>query len=405
MGETGEKTGRKTGRKARKLLSCAVYGFYIVYYYAAYVIGLAARRLPYYRNMWLIAERKTEARDNGLHFFRYLTKNHPEINAAFIIDRNSPDFERVNSLGKVIQPNTFSHMLAFACAKIRISTHYMSCSPDAYRFAVLNRFGLAGGKNAVIRHGITSNDLKELHYPNARPDLLVCSSVPEYESMKNSYGHPDGVIQKIGLCRYDRLLSPHEVKRQILVMPTWRYFLRNLSDEEFMKTEYYKQFSRLINDRALLDALEKNDYTISFYLHYELQPYSRLFKPESPRVRILKKESADVQDLLMESSVLVTDYSSVFFDFSYMEKPIVYLQFDEEEFFATQYGRGYFDCHRDGFGPVFDDAGPVAEFLCEKIESGAAVDDVYIKRINKFFGERRADHCEKTYNAIEKFIT
>ena len=390
--------------KSRKLLSYAVYVFYIIYYYATYVIGLAARRLSYYKDMWLIAERRTEARDNGLHLFRYLTKNHPEINAAFIIDKNSPDFERVKELGKTIQPNTFSHMLAFACAKIRISTHYMSCSPDEYRFAVMNRFGLIRGKSVFIEHGIIANDLKELHYPNARVDLFVVSTDVEYESVKNNYGYPDGVVKKIGLCRYDRLLSPHEVKRQILVMPTWRYFLRNLSDEEFIKTEYYKQFSQLINDRALLDALEKNDYTLSLYLHYELQPYSRLFKPKSPRVRILKRESADVQDLLMEASVLVTDYSSVFFDFSYMSKPIVYLQFDEEKFFATQYGRGYFNCRRDGFGPVFDNAGQTADFLCGKIKDGAAIDNVYIKRINKFFGERRADHCEKTYNAIKELI-
>lgn len=388
--------------KLKKLPSYLIYIRYVFYYCAAYCIGLAARHLPYYKDMWLIAERKTEARDNGLHFFRYLNAEHPEINSAFIIDKSSPDFERISALGKTIQPNTFRrHMLSFACAKIRISTHYMSCSPDDYRFAVLNRFGLVRGKSAVIRHGITSNDLKELHYPNARMDLLVCSSIPEYESMKNTYGHPDGVVQRLGLCRYDRLLSPHETKRQILIMPTWRYFLRNLSDDEFVKTEYFNRFSGLINDSKLLKALEEHDYTLVLYLHYVLQPYSHLFKSSSPRVKILKKEGNDVQQLLMESAMLITDYSSVFFDFAYMSKPLAYLQFDEERFFATQYGRGYFNCHTDGFGPVFDNENQTAEYICKKIKNGVGLDARYSARINNFFDERRNDHCEKTYKAIK----
>ena len=388
----------------KKLKSGFVYLFYLVYYYAACVIGIAARHTEKYKGLWLIAERKTEARDNGLHFFKYMNENHRDINTAFIIGRDSPDYERVSRLGAVIQPNTFSHMLAFACAAVRISTHYMGCAPDTYRFTVLKIHNLVFGREVVIRHGITSNDLKELHYPNARMDMLVCSAVPEYENMKNTYGHPRGVVQRLGLCRYDRLLSPHRVERQILIMPTWRYFLRSLSDEDFVKSEYYNQFSQLINDTKLIDTLEKYDYKAVMYLHYELQPYSELFKSISSRVRVLKKDEADVQDLLMSSAMLITDYSSVFFDFAYMEKPLAYLQFDEEKFYSTQYGRGYFNSHSDGFGPVFDNAEMTAEYICKMAEEGMCVDSEYAKRADKFFGLRKANHCEKTYMAIKELL-
>ena len=72
---------------------------------------------------------------------------------------------------------------------------------------------------------------------------------------------PDGVVQRLGLCRYDRLMSPHEEKRRILVMPTWRYFLRELPEEEFAKSEYYRQFYSLINNEKLNRAMEEHDYT------------------------------------------------------------------------------------------------------------------------------------------------
>lgn len=388
----------------KKLMSGMVYIGYLLYYCAAYLLGLLLRYLPYYRDMWLIAERKTEARDNGYHFFRYLCQNHPEVNAAFLIDKHSPDYAKIASLGKTVQPGTVRHMLAFACAKIRISTHYMSCSPDDYRFAVLNRFRLVRGKNAVIRHGITSNDLKELHFPKARMDLLVCSAIPEYQNMIENYGHPSGVVQRLGLCRYDRLLAPHTVKKQILLMPTWRYALRNLSDAAFVKTEYYRQFSALLNDETLHRFLDKYDYTFVFYLHYVLQPYSHLFHSDHPRIQILQKENHDVQQLLMESAFLITDYSSVFFDFAYVGKPLAYLQFDEETFFKTQYGRGYFHCRRDGFGPVFDSAGNAAAYVCQKIKDGMTVEKPYQQRADQFFDRRCADHCEKTYRAIRALV-
>lgn len=388
----------------KKIASCFVYLYWIAYYYIAYIIGIIARFCPYFKDMWLISERKTEARDNGFHFFKYLCENHPEINAAFVIDRRSPDYARVSEAGRTIQPNTFLHMLAFACAKIRISTHYMSCSPDDYRFAVLMRHSLIHVKNAVIRHGITANDLRELHYPNAKPNLLVCSAVPEYENMKNTYGHPQGVVKKLGLCRYDRLLSEHEVKKQILVMPTWRFFLHNLTDGEFVKSDYYKCFSALINDKALTEALEKNGYTLAFYLHYVLQPYSHLFKSDCKNVKILTKEAADVQQLLMESAILLTDYSSVFFDFAYMNKPVVYLQFDKKRFYETQYGEGYFDCETDGFGPVCENESDAAARLCELIERGARTEAIYCERAERFFGERTPGICRQTFEAIEELL-
>ena len=329
---------------------------------------------------------------------------HPEVNCAFIIDSSSPDYKKVSDLGKTIQPRTFRHMLAFACAKVCVSTHYMSCAYDTYGFAVLNRFGLIRKKSALIRHGITSNDLTELHYPNARVDILVCSAVPEYESMVKNYGHPDGVVQRLGLCRYDRLMSPHSESRRILVMPTWRYFLRELTDEEFLKSEYYRQFYSLINNEKLNRAMEKHDYTLTLYLHYELQRYSKLFKTDNPRIEIAALGTADVQDLLMESSFLVTDYSSVYFDFAYMGKPLLYLPFDEDKFYKTQYKKGYFDCRTDGFGPAFADFRPAAEYIAEKICGGMKNDEVYKQRADAFFGRRCANHCEMTYNAVTKLI-
>lgn len=43
------------------------------------------------RKVYLVSERGTDARDNGYHFFKYLRRQHPEIEAYYVIDKSSPD--------------------------------------------------------------------------------------------------------------------------------------------------------------------------------------------------------------------------------------------------------------------------------------------------------------------------
>lgn len=59
-------------------------------------------------------------------------------------------------------------------------------------------------------------------------------------------------------------------------------------------------------------------------------------------MRIVGREGGDVQALLKSAAFLVTDYSSIAFDFAYMYKPMVYFQFDQERFREGQYPSGYF---------------------------------------------------------------
>lgn len=85
------------------------------------------------------------------------------------------------------------------------------------------------------------------------------------------------------------------------------------------------------------------------------------------------------------SSILLTDYSSVAFDFGYLKRPVVYTQFDKERFYASHtYDEGYFDYERDGFGPVCTDLESTVDALITLIEQGCALAPCYLDRINRF---------------------
>jgi len=64
------------------------------------------------------------------------------------------------------------------------------------------------------------------------------------------------------------------------------------------------------------------------------------------------KESCDYQELIKESSLLITDYSSIFFDFAYLKKPVIYTHFDYNEYRENHVPEGYFNYKNDGFGPI-----------------------------------------------------
>ncbi|MBR4728056.1 MAG: CDP-glycerol glycerophosphotransferase family protein [Clostridia bacterium] len=388
----------------KKTINCMHYLWLLVQYGFFFVLSRFTKK---YRDLWLFSERTLDARDNAWLLFRHLRTAHPEIPCAFVIDRESPDYEKVRAIGKTIQPGSFEHNLAFAAAGVKISTHIMGFAPDRYRFAILDRYlSLVKGKKVMLQHGVTGNLPAELRFPRARLDLLVCSTVPEYEMVCRDFGHPAGVAQLIGMCRFDQLFSPHEIKRQVLIMPTWRKTLKDLDAEAFLQTDYYRCINGLLSDARLLSILETYDLKAVLYLHFALQHRSSLFRAGSDRVEIRTIHDADIQGLLKESQLLITDYSSVQFDFAYMEKPLLYWQFDEEAFFSTQYGRGQFDYRRDGFGPVIDtaDTAPVLDFVEAEARNQMQMLPEYKERSKICFAEKRGDHCEQTFRAIRSLL-
>ena len=102
----------------------------------------------------------------------------------------------------------------------------------------------------------------------------------------------------------------------------------------------------------------------------------------------------------MRCCVLVTDYSSVFFDAAYIGRPVIYDQFDKAQFRACHYEAGYFDYERDGFGPVCRTEQALIEDLRACARRGFAVEDVYAQRVRRFFPMRDAENCRRTFEAV-----
>lgn len=96
--------------------------------------------------------------------------------------------------------------------------------------------------------------------------------------------------------------------------------------------------------------------------------------------------------------MLITDYSSVYFDIAYMRKPIVFYQFDEEEFRRKHYQRGYLREENLGYKCITQEE--LFEILYELLENGMTQDYRYIEYADKFFEMRDNKNCQRVYEAI-----
>ena len=185
-------------------------------------------------------------------------------------------------------------------------------------------------------------------------------------------------------------------------MPTWRGDLYLLSDEEFIKTDYYNAFQLIINSDKLFKKMSVKGYELVFYPHYEMQKYIHLFHTKFKNIKIAEHEKYDVQKLLKESEFLITDYSSVFFDFAYMKKPIIYYQFDNNIYYDRHYKKGYFEYERDGFGEITNESN-IIEKILEYIDN-PKMPKKYEKRVDNFFGVHDKNNCKRIYEIIERKV-
>ena len=115
----------------------------------------------------------------------------------------------------------------------------------------------------------------------------------------------------------------------------------------------------------------------------------------------VNKGYIDYNMVFAQSALMVTDYSSVLFDFAYLRKPVVYSQFDRDEFFEEQiYNEGYFSYEENGFGRVCYDYEATVDEIIRIINNGCKNDGKYIERVNSFFEFSDSNNCERIYAAL-----
>lgn len=365
-----------------------------------------------HKEVWLISDRINKADDNGEAFFEYLNEKKPkDIEYYYAISSKSPDFARLKKKGNVIEFLGWKYKWLCLCGAKVISSQgedyiYRPFRNYSYCYADL----MQKTRFVFLQHGVIKDDLSRwLKRYHKNIHMFVTTTVPEYESIiQGDYSYDESVVKMTGLPRHDRLY--HKEKNYITIMPSWRAYLvgetnvntgKRQPSDHFEDSRYCQMYSELLGSAELLDYVEKKGYKIRFMPHPNMSECTGMMKMD-PRVQIVEGEKTAYRDIFAESNLVVTDYSSVVFDFAYLRKPVLYFQADQEEFFSGShtYDKGYFEYERDGFGEVAYDTAELIGLIKDYISRDCALKEQYAKRINATFPYADQGNSERVYTDI-----
>ncbi|PEE41050.1 CDP-glycerol glycerophosphotransferase family protein [Bacillus pseudomycoides] len=214
---------------------------------------------------------------------------------------------------------------------------------------------LAGDMKEVHMPGTTTEKYKDNFHREAQNwDYLLSPNIYSTEIFKRAFQFQKTVVEA-GYPRNDFLYvnnNSKEIdtlkkqnglpidKKIILYAPTWR-------DDQFYSKGRYKLDLQL--DLNLLQKQLGSDYIILLRMHYlvaeqfDLESYKGFVYDFSKHV--------DINELYLLSDLLITDYSSVFFDYANLKRPIIFYTYDIDSYRDKLRGF-YFDLETEAPGPV-----------------------------------------------------
>lgn len=276
--------------------------------------------------------------DNSKYLFEYVCKEHPEIRAVWITVNKSV-YEELISRGKeVYLANTPSANEIIKQAGVAFFTNS------------LNDFGdnplLNGAKICALFHGVGFKDeLRELENQNTIKAKVKWLKHKIYDLSYTSFifTTSDFLKKKFYIQQYNASLEriiltgqprndlffdmstkiEHAYEQYILYMPTFR---EDEEGQELLRVIV----NNMANSNTLNTLLEKNGYKLIIKPHY-LTTVEKNNK--NSNILIYNDlDIPDIQELLIKTSVLITDYSSVISDFVLLNRPILIFSYDLEEY-------------------------------------------------------------------------
>lgn len=359
------------------------------------------------KRIWIYYDKVYKAGDNGEHAFKYACKQNDGIEKVFYIDKTCKSGQRLEREGyKVLEPGTLEGALYALNSEIIFMTHV----PPFFKLGLNDRIlgflkDLLKAKIIRMYHGFPITRSSSYTQMSNNIAAVVVASKYEKELYQNEDNcfKPSQIIES-GNPRYDGLID--EGYKQILIAPTWRPHLtgkslvggETLYNNKFKESDYYKLYNKILKNKKLLKKAREKGYKIKMFLHPKLAVQTVDFASNDIVEALSSTEEMDYVTIMKQSAIMVTDYSSVQFDFAYMRKPVVYYQDT-----ALPYWRVVnFDYEKIGFGEVCKDTDSLINILCGYLDRDCKIEDIYRERINDFFIQNDHNASKLVYEAARK---
>jgi CDP-glycerol glycerophosphotransferase len=326
---------------------------------------------------------------NPRAIYEYLSENHPEFEMVWSIDKHYKDkfdqyqlhyVSRLSIKWLFMMPRATywvtNTRLPYWIRKPRHTTYLQTWHGTPLK-------KLAADIEEVHMPGTTTETYKENFYKDTREwDFLLSPNPYSTKIFQSAFQVEKSKVLETGYPRNDYLIQHNQLvhinkikvklgiplnKKVILYAPTWR------DDEYYSKGKY--KFSLNLD----LDQLQNQvgeDYVVVFRLHYLIA--NRIDVSSYKGFVFDFSNYDDIRELYLISDLLITDYSSVFFDYLCLKRPIIFYTYDIESYREKVRGF-YFDIEKDAPGPLVKTTEQVIETIKQMEQTGTEASEAMIR--------------------------
>lgn len=301
------------------------------------------------KKSWLIFEKYSKtAQDNAFYFFKYAVLKRP--NVYYVIEKDSPDLKYLEGYeSNVVEFMSIKHIKLLLSCDMLIASEGRGHGYAWRRISGFIKTQLLTKKYIFLQHGVIGlkvlDDSFSKMNKNFNADKFICSTFKEKEIIKSNFHYSEENTLLSGLPRWTGLEDISDHYNEIFLMPTWRSWLEDISEKEFLETDYFRYYQEMLMSKELNEMLKKNNFRIKFLLHPKIMQYLNLFFVEQSNIESANLEKVTIRDYVQRAKLLVTDYSSLAWDYLYLTKPVLFYHFDLKDY--DLYQGSYLDLKKE----------------------------------------------------------
>lgn len=296
--------------------------------------------------IWLFGENNGNTMNNNSYYFwKQVVLKNDEIIKYYVIKKTKQNRKLYKQLSSeerkyIVWQNSYKHWKAFLKANLfYVSLSYKDVMPNKILF---KKCSMQVKKPIIyLQHGTLA--MKKLGYNgtsynnNMFKFIIYNKTILEQFSSENDFKkyqlyyspyHP----------RYMELVNKEDsikLENQILWFITWR----EVFDNGYETTKLLKDIRRVIESKEIKKYQRDNNCKIKICLHSLFTEKQMKYLTEhinTQETEIIYSSKVDVMDEIVKSKLLITDYSSLGFDFTFLNKPVLLYQPDLESYLANR---------------------------------------------------------------------
>ncbi len=322
--------------------------------------------------------------DSPKYIYEYIAQNHPEYECVWAIN----DGAKIPYGAKTVKRFSFQYAYYLAVSKYLV---FNVRPPLWYRKREEQVFletwhGTPLKRLVFDQEEVTSASpkYKQQFYRQRKDwDFLVSAnpfstktfrSCFLYEGEMLEYGYPRNDIlywpnkNEIAQQLKEKLGIPKD-KKTILYAPTWR-------DDQHYGSGQYK--FELALDLQLMKERLQDDYVVLLRTHHYISDHIDVSGLGDFVINLSSYD--DISEIYLISDICITDYSSVFFDYANLKRPILFYTYDFDKY-KNQLRGFYIDMNTEVPGPLLY----TSEQVVQAIEDIDEITEEYKERYDQFY--------------------